>query len=166
MQMCGSINKSPMKLCMQWKINYMVICLWMGKTNTTKIPLGDFKVTTLEIPLLSQQAVTSKGIPVPYINLQLNLYPNTQLDLFCSDNFYFWCTAPSTWLTRIPVRDFNHQLEKVVGCKVLPFIPTMKIKKMLGHKTLRCTNIATSSQEWWTRAKLCLQSQFAWTHFA
>ena len=31
-------------------------------------------------------------------NLQLNLYPNTQLDLFCSDNFSFWCTAPSMWL--------------------------------------------------------------------
>ena len=54
----------------------------MGKTNTTKIPLGDFKVTTLEIPLLSQKAVTSKGIPVPYTNLQLNSYPNTQLDLY------------------------------------------------------------------------------------
>ena len=42
-----------------------------------KTPLGDFKVTTPEIPLLSQQAVTNKGISVPYINLQLNLYPNT-----------------------------------------------------------------------------------------
>ena len=39
-------------------------------------------VTTPEIPLLSQQAVTSKGIPVPYTNLQLNSYPNTQLDLY------------------------------------------------------------------------------------
>ena len=46
----------------------------------------------------------------------------------------------------IPVRDFNHQLEKVVGCKVLQFIPMMKIKKMLGHKTLRCTNTTTSYQ--------------------
>ena len=59
-----------------------------------KTPPGDFQVTTPEIPLLSQQAVTSKGIPVPYTNLQLNPYPNTQLDLFCSDNFSFWCTAP------------------------------------------------------------------------
>ena len=67
----------------------MVICLRMGKTNTAKISLGDFKVTTPEIPLLSQQAVTSKGIPIPYTNLQLNPYPNTQLDLFCSDNFSF-----------------------------------------------------------------------------
>ena len=66
----------------------------MGKTYMAKIPLGDFKVTTLKIPLLSQQAITSKGIPVPYTNLQLNPYPNTQLDLSCSDNFSFWCTAP------------------------------------------------------------------------
>ena len=33
-----------------------------------KTPLGDFKVTTPEIPLLSQ-AVTSKEITVPYTNL-------------------------------------------------------------------------------------------------
>ena len=58
----------------------------MEKTNTTKTPLGDFKVTTPKNPLLLKQAVTSKGIPVPYTNLQLNPYPNTQLNLFCSDN--------------------------------------------------------------------------------
>ena len=28
-----------------------------------KIPPGDFQVTTPETPLLSQQAITSKGIP-------------------------------------------------------------------------------------------------------
>ena len=61
----------------------------MGKTYTAKTPLGDFQVTTPEIPLLSQQAVISKGIPVPYTNLQLNPYPDTQLDLFCSDNLSF-----------------------------------------------------------------------------
>ena len=55
----------------------------------SKNPTGDFKVTTPENPLLSDQAVTSKGISVPYTNLQLNLYPNTQLDLFCSDNLSF-----------------------------------------------------------------------------
>ena len=58
----------------------------MGKTNAAKTPLGDFKVTISENPLLSKQAVTSKEIPVPYTNLQLNPYPNIQLDLFCSDN--------------------------------------------------------------------------------
>ena len=54
-----------------------------------KPPPVDFKVTTFEISLLSQQAVTSKGILVPYTNLQLNPYPNTQLDLLCNDNFSF-----------------------------------------------------------------------------
>ena len=52
-----------------------------GENLQGKTPSGEFKVTTLENPLLSRQAVTSKGISVPYTNLQLNLYPNTQLDL-------------------------------------------------------------------------------------
>ena len=61
----------------------------MEKTNTAKTLLGDFKVTTPKNPLLSQQAVTSKGIPVSNINLQLNPYLNTQLDLFYSDDLSF-----------------------------------------------------------------------------
>ena len=60
-----------------------------------KTPLGDFKVTIPENPLLSKQAVTSKGISIPYTNLQLNPYPNIQLDLFCSDNLSFQCTVLS-----------------------------------------------------------------------
>ena len=74
---------------MQRKINDTVICLRMGKTYSAKTPPGDFQVTTPKIPLLSQQAVTSKGISVPYTNLQFNPYPNTQLDLFCNDNLSF-----------------------------------------------------------------------------
>ena len=54
----------------------------MRKTYMAKTPLSDFKVTTPKNPLLSKQAVANKGILVPYANLQLNLYPNTQLDLF------------------------------------------------------------------------------------
>ena len=69
-----------------------------GETNTVKTPSGDFKVTIPKNPLLSKQAITSKGIPVPYTNLQLNPYPNTQLDLFCSDNL-------SIFNARLPVCD-------------------------------------------------------------
>ena len=47
---------------MQWKINNTVICLRIGKDLTAKTPPGDFQVTTPETPLLSQQAITSKGI--------------------------------------------------------------------------------------------------------
>ena len=66
-----------------------MICLRIGKTYTAKTPSSNFKVTTPENPLLSKQAITSKGISVPYTNLQLNPYPNTQLDLFYSDNLSF-----------------------------------------------------------------------------
>ena len=132
-----------------------------------KTPPGDFKVPTPEIPLLSQQAVTSKGITVPYTNLQLNPYPNTQLDLFCSDNFSFWCTAPNTWLTNCADPNTRLQSPTRESCwlQSSSVIPTMKIKKILSHITLRCTNTTTFSQEQWTRAKLCLRSQFAWTNF-
>ena len=94
----------------------MVICLWMGKTNTAKTPPGDFKVTTSEIPLLSQQAVISKGILVPYTNLQLNPYPNIQLDLFYSDNFSFWCMFSTTWLTNCADPSTRLQSPTREGC--------------------------------------------------
>ena len=92
--MRDSTNKSPTKLnAVENKVD-IVICLRMGKTLKAKIPPGDFKVTTPENPLLSQWAVTSKGILVPYTNLQLNSYSNTQLDLFCSDNLSFSIHGP------------------------------------------------------------------------
>ena len=66
----------------------------------------------------------------------------------------FQCMAPSMWLTNRcvdPSTRLTHQLEKDVGYKVLQFINTTKITKLLGYKTLPCTNIATSSRERWTR---------------
>ena len=45
------------------------ICFRMGKTSKTKTLVDDFKVTTPKNPLLSQQAVTKKGISIPYTNL-------------------------------------------------------------------------------------------------
>ena len=115
----------------------MVICLRMGKTYMAKTSSGDFKVTTPENPLLSKQAVISKRIPVPYTNLQFNPYPNTQLNLFCSDNLSFQCTAPSTWLTNRcadPSTPLNHQHEKDVSCKVLQFITRWRSRSSLVTK--------------------------------
>ena len=98
-----------------------MICLRIGKTYTAKTPPSDFKVTTPEILLLSQQVVTSKGISVPYTNLQLNHYPNTQLDLFCSNNFSFWCTAPSMWLTNYTNPSTQLQSPTREGCWLQSF---------------------------------------------
>ena len=83
--MVAQTNHQLSKYAVENKVD-TVIFLWMEKTSKAKTPPGDFKVTTSENPLLSQQAVTSKGISVSYTNLHLNPYPNTQLDLFYSDN--------------------------------------------------------------------------------
>ena len=89
MQMRGSKNKSPIKLSMQWKINWHCDLFTNGENLYGKNSTGWFEVTTTENPLLLKQVVASKGILVPYTKLQLNPCPNTQLDLFCSDNLSF-----------------------------------------------------------------------------
>ena len=110
-----------------------------------------------------------QGIPSTLTNLQLNPYPNTQLDLFYNDSSPFDAQLPSTWLTNCanPSTRLQSPTKKVVGCKVLQFIHTTKIKKMLGHKTLQCTYTTTSLRE---RDELGqefrLWSQFSWIEFA
>ena len=76
-----------------------------GTTNKSPIKLS-----------VQWQAVISKRILVPYTNLQLNPYPNTQLDLFCSDNFSFWCMVPSTWLTNCTDSNTRLQSPTREGC--------------------------------------------------
>ena len=89
MQQRGSTNKSPIILNAA-EIKFDIGDLFTnGENQHDKNPIEYFKVNTLENPLLSQQVVTSERIPVPYTNLQLNPYPNIQLDLFCSDNLSF-----------------------------------------------------------------------------
>ena len=52
-----------------------------GENHRGKIPPGEFKVTTLENPLLTKQRLQVKGILILNTNLLLNPYSNTQLDL-------------------------------------------------------------------------------------
>ena len=99
---------------MQRKINNTVICLRMGKNLTAKTLLGDFQDTTSEILLLSQQAVTSKGIAstLPTYSWTLTPIPNRTCSvatISLSD-----AQLPSTWLTvaQIPVCDFKTPIWK------------------------------------------------------
>ena len=73
---------------------------------------------------------------IPIYSWILTLVPNWTC--FVVTISHFQCTAPSTWLTNCvnPSTWLNHHLEKDVGCKVLQFIQTMKIMKLLGHKIL------------------------------
>ena len=91
------------------------------------------------------------------------------MDLFYSDSSPFDARFPSTWLTSCidPSTRLQSPAKKVICCKVLQFIHTIKIKKMLSHKALWCTYTATSSRERDELGqKLHLRSQFAWTKFS
>ena len=152
--MVAQTNYQLTKYAAENKVN-TVICLRMGKTYMAKTPLSDFKVTILENLLLSQQAATSKGIPVPYTNLQLNPYPNTQLDLFCNDNLSFLMHG-SQYVTNQSMRGSQYAAYSPTWercwLQSSSVHHTMKITKLLGHKTLCCANTEASSRERWTRA--------------
>ena len=135
-----------------------------GENLTTKTSLGDFQVTTPETPLLSQQAVTSKWIPSTLLTNSWTFTPIPNWTCFVVIVPFFDAQLPSTWLTNCtdPRTQLQSPTKKVVGYKVLQFIHTMKIRKILGHKTLRCTYTATSSREKdELRQEFRLQSQFA-----
>ena len=90
--------------------------------------------------------------------------------MFYSDSSPFWCTAPKYVTNKLRGSQYATSItptEKIVGCKVLQFIHTIKIKKMLGHNTLRCKYTTTSSRERDELGQeLYLRSQFAWIEFA
>ena len=132
-----------------------MICLRMGKTTKAIPHWVNLRSPLPKIHYYQNKWLQVKWIPVPNTNLRLTPYPNTQLDLQCSDSLSFQCTALSTWLTNWctnPNTWLTHQLEKDVGCKVLQFIQMMKIKKLLGYNTLSSKTLRLLQRIWWTWA--------------
>ena len=86
----------------------------MEKNLMAKTPPGDFQVTTPETPLLSQQAVTSKGIPNTLPTYSWTLTPIPNWTCFVMTIPLFDAQLPSTWLTVawIPVHDFKTPIWK------------------------------------------------------
>ena len=138
----------------------------MGKIYAAKTPPGDFKVTTLENSLLSQQAITSKRISVSYTNLQLNSYPNTQLNLFWSNNLSFSMHS-SQYVTNQSMRRSEYVTYSPTweGC----WLQSSSVHQHdEDHEALWLQNpIAYKRNSFFKRkmneGKFCLQSQFAWT---
>ena len=149
----AQINHQLTKVC-NGKYFDMVICLWMGKTYAAKSLLGDFKVTTPENPLLSKQAVTSKGIQYLLPTYIWTLTPITNWTCSVVVISPFQCTASSMWLTNRanPSSQLNHQIEKDVGCKVLQFITQWRSWSCLVIKPYDVQNTVASSRERRTRA--------------
>ena len=120
---------------MQQKINltYM-ICLRIGKTTEAKPHQVNLRSPLPRIHYYQNKWLQVKEISVPNTNLQLNPYPNTQLDLQCSDHLSFQCMAPSTWLTN--------------RCTDLSMWLTTNLKKMLAAKFFNSSNNEDQEVPW------------------
>ena len=82
---------------MQRKLNLtQMICLRMGKTTVTKPHRVNLRLPFLRIYNYQNKRLQIKGILVPNTTLQLNPYPNTQLDLQYSNNLFIYCMNPNT----------------------------------------------------------------------
>ena len=144
-----------------------MISLRMGKTDMTKTLLGDFKVTTPENSLLSQQAFTSKGIQylIPTYNWTLTPIPNWTCSVVTISPFQ--CTTPSTWLTNCTDPSTWLQSPTIEGCwlQSSSVHHLMNIEKLLGYKTLRCTNTVASSLKRWIRENSVFSHNFLEQNF-
>ena len=107
-----------------------------GENLMAKTPPGDFQVTTPKTPLLSQQAVTSKGIPstLPTYSWTLTPIPNWTCSIMTF--LLFDARLPSTWLTNYadPSMWLQSLTKKVVGCKVSSSSQRWKSRKCLVIK--------------------------------
>ena len=103
-------------------------------------------------------------------NLQLNPYPNTQSDLFCSDSFPFWCTAPK-YVTN-GCADSSTRLQNTNLKRLLPVKFFSSSTQWRSGRCLVTKPYGANTQQLLPEKRdelgqeLCLQSQFAWTEFA
>ena len=84
---------------------------------------------------------------IPTYSWTLTLKPNWTCSVVTISHFP--CTAPSMWLTNCADPSMRLQSPTREGSLLQSSSVhhTMKIKKLLGYKTLRYTNTAASSQE-------------------
>ena len=76
-----------------------MICLRMGKTNMAKSHRVILKSSLSKFHYYHNKRLQVKEFQYLTPTNSWTLTLNTQLDLLCCDNFSFWCTAPTTWLT-------------------------------------------------------------------
>ena len=153
---------------MQWK-NKWHGDLFTNGENLGKNPTGWFSGHHSWNSTIITTSLTNKGIPSTLSTYSWTLTPIPNWTCSVVTVSPFNARLPSKWLTNYadPNTWLQSPTKKVIGCKFLQFIHTMKIKKMLGHKTLRCTYTATSSRERDELGqKFRLRSQFSWTEFA
>ena len=129
---------------------------------TTKTPSGDFQVTTFETPLLSQQTVTTKGIP--------STLPTYSWNLISISNWTCSVVTVPIFYARLPVRDFSHQLKRLSAAKLQQSKGCYEVSHILElvQRSKLCIGIRTSN--WLVtylgvvhqKGKLSLQNKSNW----
>ena len=102
-------------------------------------------------------------------NLQLNLYPNTQSDLFCSNSFPFWCTAPKYMTNQLCGSQYATlitNLKRFLAAKFFSSSTWWKSGRCLVTKPYSANTQQLLQERDELGQELCLRSQFAWTEFA
>ena len=142
---------------MQWKINltWWFVYEW-GKPLRQKLHRVFLRSQVPRIHYYHNKwlQVKESQYLIPTYSWTLTLIPNWICSVATIPPFQ--CTAPSTWLINCadPSTRLNHHSPTWEECWLQSSSVhyTMKIKKLLGHKTLWCTNTTASSRERWTRA--------------
>ena len=91
-----------------------------GEKPNDKTPPSDFQVTTPETPLLSQQAVTSKGIPSTLLTYSWTFTPIPNRTCFVVTVLLSDAQLPSMWLTNCAdpnTRLQNTNLKRLLAAK-------------------------------------------------
>ena len=104
-------------------------------------------------------------------NLQLNPYPNTQSNLFCSDNSPFWCTAPKYTTNQLRGSQYATSitnLKRLLAAKFFSSSIQWRSRRCLVTKPYGANTqqLLQERDELGLGQELCLESQFAWTKFA
>ena len=102
-------------------------------------------------------------------NLQLNPYPNTQSDLFCSDSSPFWCTAPKYVTNQLRGSQYATliiNLKRLLAIKFFSSSTQWRLGRCLVTKPYGANTQQLLQERDELGQGLCLRSQFAWTEFA
>ena len=116
---------------------------------------GDFQVTTPKTPLLSQQAVTSQGIPstLPTYSWTLTPIPNWTCSVVTVP--LFDARLSSTWLTNYadPVCDFKHQLRRLLAAKFFSSSTRWRSRRCWSQNCMVQIHRNFFKRKRWTRAR-------------
>ena len=136
-----------------------MICWQMGKTSCKeKTQPGEFKVTTLQNPLINNQAVTSIRnlttiLDCPKISTySLTFAPIPNWTWSCSRLLSFVAQISNLWLISLHRSQYLINSSNLIDCCWLQSSPLHKRwrdQEALGHKTLRHTKCSSFTHSIW-----------------